>query len=472
MISYIKEYGPKVEHINGNNNTVADTLSRPNTPIINCVDSAQWEIPSLENFALYQNEDPQILKEIEAINFTKKYKLVTRQIGENNLYGVVDDENEKFRPIVPKILQPVIFHKFHNTLHQGINKSIDIIRRHYFWSEMNSEIEKWVKFCPKCQSCKVTRHNRQTLENFPSNPKRLEILHLDIVGPLRPESEEHSYLLTIRDRNTGFVQMVPLIDKSTSTVTRCFKTNWVAIFGVPEKVITDNGKEFVSGEFENMCTSFGITHIKSTCYHPQSNGFIERVHRMVKTALRTLDEQEHWVHQIPLITLMLNNQVTDTNSYTPYQKTFGKTCRIPGVIVTNDQEGSIDDTELEIFCELMSYHKRYARPLNGNNSQMDKNLSDAKYVWLRIEGFKPSLSPVYEGPYLVIQRNSKYFTILCWEGERKVSVDRLKVAYIAEESVVDTSAEAELQDDEFIVTNKSPVRRSKRNIKPPDRLNL
>ena len=473
MISYIKEYGPGIEHINGNDNSVADTLSRPNATVINCVEKVHWEIPSLESFALYQNEDPQVLKEIEYVKNSNKFKLVTRQVGQNILYGVVDNENQNFRPIVPNVLQPAIFHNFHSALHQGVQKSIDVIRRHYFWSNMLKDIEKWVRFCPKCQSCKVTKHNRQVLENFPNNPKRLEIVHLDIVGPLRPASEEHAYLLTMRDRNTGFVQMVPLLDKSSSTVTRCFKSNWVAIFGLPEKVVTDNGKEFVSTEFEDTCSSMGITHVKTTSYHPQSNGFIERIHRMVKTALRALDDQDQWINQIPLITLMLNNQVTDINSFTPYQKTFGKTGRIPGVIITNDRDDLVENKDIDIFCELMSHHNRYARALNSKGCHMDKNLSKAKYIWLRIEGLRPSLSPIYEGPYLVLQRNSKYFTILCWEGERKVSVDRIKVAYVYDEDGEANEHEHSfLQErEEFDISdNHNSLRRSERNRKKPDRL--
>jgi hypothetical protein len=469
MINYIKEYGPKMIHIEGEANAVADSLSRPNTPLLNCIEKTTWQIPTVEDFAMYQDEDPYILKEIEVVKASKKLKLVARQTGDHILYGVVDSENANFRPIVPKILQPAIFHSFHDTLHQGVHKSIDVVRRHYFWSNMSNEIEQWVKFCPKCQCCKITKHNRQVLENFPSNPKRFHTVHIDIVGPLHPESYEYNYLLTMRDRNTGFVRMTPLPDKSSFTVTTNFKANWVSIFGVPDKVVTDNGGEFVSSEFENACSVLGMTHIKTTPYHPQSNGFIERIHRMLKTALRALDDKEQWSDQIPLITLMLNNQVTDANSYTPYQKVFGKTCRLPGVILTN--ENSFDelpeDRDIELFCELMSHHSRHARPFKNDGYHVDKNLMEAKHVWVRKEGFRPSLSPIYEGPYLVTQRSNKYFTILCYEGEKKVSVDRLKVAYVLDEEETDVP---DLEDS--LPQTSSPLRRSKRVIKKPEQLNL
>ena len=478
MINYVKEYNPQMAHITGEQNPVADTLSRPNS-VINCINSVKWEIPSIEDFAKYQGEDPELIRTVEVLKSSKKLNVEIRNVGDFILYGVRDDENTRFRPIVPNSLQPSVFHTFHDTLHQGGTKSLELIKRYYFWETMNEDVNKWVKYCPKCQSCKVTKHNRQVLENFPNNPKRLEVVHLDVVGPLNPPSYDYRFLLTMRDRNTGFIKMAPLFDKSSASVSRAFKADWVSTFGVPEKIITDNGREFTSSEFEGTCSIMGIKHIYTTPYHPQSNGFIERIHRMVKVALRTLDDKEGWVDQIPLISLMINNQVSDINSYTPYQKTFGKFCRVPGVIVDSECNGSTSNKDVEIFCEVMSHHQRHARALQSSNSQMDSNLTNASYVWVRKEGVQPSLSPVYDGPYPVVEKNNKYFVICSWEGEKKISVDRLKTAYVYEhENIIDSIPEMAHPEDvidpipEETTPDETPLRRSKRVIRKPNRLDL
>ena len=206
MINYVKEYGPIMQHIPGSANPVADTLSRPSVELVSCVKKVEWSIPAMEEFAACQSEDPFLQQELNFIQSPRsKLKLVTRQLVESVLFGVTDDENPKFRPIVPRIFQSSVFHMFHDILHQGNKKSFEIIRRHYFWSTMREDVEKWVQHCPKCQCCKVTKHNRQALENFPDNPKRLSIVHIDVVGPLHPEVQEFKYLLTMRDRNTGFI---------------------------------------------------------------------------------------------------------------------------------------------------------------------------------------------------------------------------------------------------------------------------
>ena len=453
MIAYIKEFNPRMIHIPGSENPVADSLSRPTVVNQVEVDVQEWEIPSLSDFAAYQYEDPFLDEELDKIGKMKGFKIAEKIIGDSSLWGVEDLDNSHFRPIVPPILRAPIFHVFHNVLHQGEQKSLDAIKCHFFWSSMVEDIGKWVKFCPQCQSCKVSRHNRQTLSNFPDNPPRLMILHLDLVGPLSPAVRQYRYLFTMRDRCTGLVQMVPIENKSADCIASVFLERWVAVFGVPGKVITDNGKEF-GAQFDHLCISMGIHHARTTPYHPQANGFIERMHRSLKTALRALPDKDRWVDFIPKVVLAINNQVTDKNSFTPFQKTFGKMGRLPGCLLTVDieQVESINDAQTNVFCQLMSFHSRQARSLN-TFCQMDENLFSADYVWLRVEGLRPSLDPVYEGPYAVIRRSSKYFVIAGYKGPQSVSVDRLKTAFLCNEDLEgiryeETQSQTILSDEE------------------------
>ena len=186
---------------------------------------------------------------------------------------------------------------------------------------------------------------------------------------------------------------------------------------------------------------------------------------------------------------MINNQVSDTNSYTPYQKSFGKTCVVPGVLLKSNDVSDNEDIEkdVKVFCELMNYHRRSARTLNTTKSYVEQDLWQTNYVWVRKEGHRPALSSVYDGPYQVISRNKKYFIILGWEGERKVSVDRLKTAYVGdqsddseesgvvndqtEESEEGIAAEDESTSTPGIVRDETGVRRSLRNTRKPDRWN-
>ena len=116
--------------------------------------------------------------------------------------------------------------------------------------------------------------------------------HIDIVGPLpsayvagHSYALPYHYLLTCIDRATRWVEAIPLIDTTASSVANAFVSGWISRYGVPLEVVTDRGAQFESELFANLSTIVGFHHVRTTSYHPQSNGAIERFHRTLKTAI-------------------------------------------------------------------------------------------------------------------------------------------------------------------------------------------
>ena len=138
------------------------------------------------------------------------------------------------------------------------------------------------------------------------------------------------YVVILRDRGTGFVITTATKDKCSETVLYAVKSIFISIFGIPSVIITDNGREFISSEFRTFCEGLDIKHKFITSYHPQSNGLVERVNRIIKVAMRSLNDTKTWPDALPLITLMINNQISDTNNFTPHQMTFGQAAILPG----------------------------------------------------------------------------------------------------------------------------------------------
>ena len=113
MINYITEFGPYMQHIPGKDNPVADSLSRPNRINLNNMLMEDWHVPPVEEFARYQNEDPELAQEIEKIKRAETHlTIITRAVDDGILYGVADQEQGDlgFRPVVPKLLQAAVFH--------------------------------------------------------------------------------------------------------------------------------------------------------------------------------------------------------------------------------------------------------------------------------------------------------------------------------------------------------------------------
>jgi hypothetical protein len=128
----------------------------------------------------------------------------------------------------------------------------------------------------------------------------------------------------MRDRNTGFLVTAPLQSKTSEAVIGAIEVNFISKFGIPEVIITDQGREFISHMFFAFCKNLGILHRSTTAYHPQANGKIERIHKILKSSIRSLNQPAAWHRSLPYITLQINNQTSGINSFTPFQLTFGQ----------------------------------------------------------------------------------------------------------------------------------------------------
>ena len=392
---------------------------------------------SLEVLAEQQRQEPGLIDEVNKsgeLQATSTLEVVQREVIDRpdlELWGVITSGSDHFRPIVPRSLRALTYHLLHSTIHQGQDSSVMLIASYYYWPGMTAQIKEWVKTCPKCQSCKITRYNRQALQNYPNCSDRLHTVHVDMVGPL-PESRGYRYILTMRDRSSGFVVAAPTIDKSSESVRSALLHHFIGKFGVPGTFVSDNGREFTSHLFSELCVRLGIHHQTTTSYHPQANGAIERIHRTLKTSFRALADPSHWVDHLPFTVLTINNVGCDNNPFTPHQHLFGQAGKLPGTFpflgrIRAGRTPCISDTLA--FFENVSQHQRSARPLHHSKGvYVEKGLFTAERVWV-LNNFKhSSLDPLYTGPYLVVARKDKYFSILMDRGLVNVTVDRLKAA--------------------------------------------
>lgn len=132
-----------------------------------------------------------------------------------------------------------------------------------------------------------------------SPDRRFGHIHIDLVGPL-PPSREYQYILTCVDRFTRWPEAWPLKNMSTYAFAELLVTQWIARFGVPDIITTDQGRQFESDLFSQLMTSFGIQHLRSSPYHPQANGLVERLHRPLKAALTAHDSPQWTLRLIRL----------------------------------------------------------------------------------------------------------------------------------------------------------------------------
>ena len=106
-------------------------------------------------------------------------------------------------------------------------------------------------------------------------------------------ADGHRYVLTVVDHHTHWCELLPLRTKAADEQARAFFSGVICRHGVPSVVVSDSGGEFVAALSTQLLRLYGIRHILTAPYRPQSNGVAERIHGFIRPALAGAVEHDH-----------------------------------------------------------------------------------------------------------------------------------------------------------------------------------
>lgn len=297
---------------------------------------------------------------------------------------------------------------------------------------MKLDIKTWTRQCQPCLLSKVHRHERSPLVRYLLPDERFSHVHIDVVGPL-PSSRGNSYLLTCVDRYTRWLKAIPMPDQTAETTARAFFEGWIARFGSPLYLVTDQGRNFMSCLFHEVSSILGIELRNTTSYHPSGNGIIERQHRTLTAALmcRLDTNSTSWSLELPAVLLGMRSTVKEDLEASPANLVYGTSLRLPGElfekptisIPTSDYAKKLSDVFENLRPKETSWH-------GNNKSFTNTHLDSCSHVYLRVDAVKSSLQRPYTGPYPVLSRITKVFRIRIGSRVVNVSRDRLKPAFL------------------------------------------
>jgi transposase InsO family protein len=185
-----------------------------------------------------------------------------------------NDESDK----IDSDLKVKILKENHDSVlggHRGMQKTYEAIKRYYQWPNMKQELENYVRKCEKCQLNKVLRPKRKAPMEITTTAKHpFERCALDVVGPLTEEKSGNKYILTFQDDLSKFIVAIPIPRQEAETIAKEFVINVVLKFGAPAQVLTDQGSNFLSDLFKNVCKLLKIKKIQTTAFRPESNGSV------------------------------------------------------------------------------------------------------------------------------------------------------------------------------------------------------
>lgn len=421
QLSFISTYSTDIEHISGSDNTVADALSRVE---INAIESKDLN----NDIAKLQEEDEELKILMAAADTATSIKWDTIKLPDYKL--VCETSTGNLRPFVPQSLRKSLFQRIHNLSHPGVRASRKLVGDRYIWPTMNKDIGVWVKQCHDCQRAKVSKHTRLFPEQIPIPKGRFQHIHIDIVGPL-PICKGNRYLLTTIDRFTRWPEAFPMPNMEAKTVAETFIAGYISRFGAPEKLSSDQGRQFESRLFKCLLDSLGTSRIRTTPYHPQANGMIERFHRSLKTALKTKEDPNDWLTNLPLIMLSLRACEKQDLQASPAEMVYGEKLRLP-TDLTQDPANTFDECDDNFVDCLRKRMRRITsaptRAPSKHATFVPDSLMKCDRIYLRDDCARAGIHPPYLGPFEVLRRSRRTVTIVRDGKPVTVSFDRVKPA--------------------------------------------
>ena len=163
----------------------------------------------------------------------------------------------------------------------------------------------------------------------------MELVHMDYVGMevtvAAQEKPVVKNVLVVVDHFTRYVQAYVTKNHMAHTTARVLYNNFFSIFGFPQKLLSDQGTEFTGDVIAAMCKLLGIEKIRTTPYHPQTNGSAERVHQTLQRMIGKLDPEKcrKWPEHIGSVLIAYNATRSQVTGYSPYFLMFGQRPRLP-----------------------------------------------------------------------------------------------------------------------------------------------
>ena len=230
------------------------------------------------------------------------------KINEGLLYREIEDEMGSviMQLVAPREMKNIIFTHLHEqrySAHLGRDRTITAIKKRFYWPGMNDEIARWCKECQLCCRGKPgPGKDKSEIEQFKVFRPML-VIGIDILGPLSQSYNNNEYILVVGCYFTKWKEAFALPNHTAATVADKLVQEVFLRFGFPYQIHSDQGPEFQSHLFKEMCTLLGIEKTRTCPYNPKSDGMIERFNRTLITMLSLFVDQnkKDWDDHLPYV---------------------------------------------------------------------------------------------------------------------------------------------------------------------------
>ncbi|UYV70389.1 K02A2.6-like [Cordylochernes scorpioides] len=370
-----------------------------------------------------------ILESKENGNLRPSWEIISDKSPALKAFGHIwesaDGRSTKMKLVVPEVKIPCVLREVHSGAsgsHFGVTKTLRKVRERFYWVYCREDVENWCRRCTTCAASKgpQTRSRGKMREYNVGAP--FERIAIDVAGPFPVTEDGNKYLLVAMDYFTKWPEVYAIPNQEAATVARVLVDNLICRFGVPLELHSDQGRNFESEIFRELCQVLGIWKTRTTPLHPQSDGMVERFNKnMVEHLSKVVEQnQRDWDRRLPLFLMAYRAAIHETTGQTPAKVMFGRELRLPcdlefgtpggpPVEVTSyvgELRGVLSETHKLVRekIQLASHRMKTHYDLKANHEGFKEN----DLVWMfnqkRKRGLSPKLTPMWEGPYKVVKR--------------------------------------------------------------------
>lgn len=299
--------------------------------------------------------------------------------------------------------------------HVGKKRLHAKIRQNYIWPNMVRDVADHVRKCHKCQTNKIKTHTKLPLCITDTPGNTFDKLSIDTIGPMPRSLNNYIYAVTVICNLSKFLIIIPIENKESKSVAEAIVNNVFLPYGLCRTILTDMGTEYVNNLFSEVSKILQIEHLKSTPYHPQTVGSIERSHRTLNEYLRSHlnTESSDWDSFVKYFAYTYN--ITPHSSFnfklSPFELMFGRKPITPDTFnnLKIDPIYNHDDYSKQLKYKIQMATKMARHFLNRskeiNKKYADKTMANNQFnvndeVLVLSQNHK--LKSVYDGPYTII----------------------------------------------------------------------
>ncbi len=235
---------------------------------------------------------------------------------------------EKLLLVVPRTKTETVLELAHShpmAGHLGPANTIQRIRDRFHWPGMDAEVKRFCQACPTCQVKSPKKPPPSPLIPLPIIEVPFERIGMDLVGPLPKSARGHEHILVIVDYATRYPEAIPLRKVTAKAIAQeLFLLS--SRVSIPAEILTDQGTPFMSRLMADLCRLLKVKQLRTTVYHPQADGLVERFNQTLKQMLRRVatEDKRDWDVMISYVLFGIREVPQASTGFTPFELLFGR----------------------------------------------------------------------------------------------------------------------------------------------------